>query len=372
MFETLRKTVEPDVSLERFPPKVLARYGTLSGAFAAFCEDRDTDPERMLRWSGFHSMTVGLNVNDKNAAKLWEVLSACSWDADDLLEKGVYKERTAEPCITESAFIGQLSLWAPETALQALEGEICERFGNLAEGQRVLEKHLTRTDCFSPRELESRLRAVGIKHCDVQRALRTVASRCTESSGQVSLDATMSSMRAARRSASKVGEPSRCARSAIQHDTLPLWEQLRSHQNDLSKPCKSDDEFGNSEGATEPAATPLERIQRSPSPAGPAERRRFAEAVHGAVKFAETSRSRFVLQSAHRQVERLEERWGAQRGSGAPGGAAPGCVPPRAAGHGSRRNSKSSALRSTNSEPTLAWPRPRTPKTPSGTSAQAA
>jgi len=371
MFETLRTTVEPDVSLERFTTKVQARYETVQAAFAAFCEDRDTDPERMLRWDGFHALAVSLNVNDTNAEKLWDVLTACTWDQENSPERNGNGQRTPKACITESAFVGQLSLWAPETALQALEGEMCERFGNLAEGQRALEKHLTKTDALSPRELDSRLRAVGIKNCDVQRALRTVASRRNDTSAPVSLDATISTMRATRRSASKAGEPSRCARNAIKHDTLPLWEQLRNVQHDLRK--RVDDDLCTPK-AREPVVTFQEHVQRSPSPAGPAERRRFAEAVHGAVRSAETSRSRFVLQSAHRQVVRLEERWAASPGPDAaspPGGsggglalpsAALGCGPHRGSGNSSRRSSVGGGLRPTNSEPSL--PRPRTPMSP--------
>uniref|UniRef100_A0A7S4WKF8 EF-hand domain-containing protein n=1 Tax=Alexandrium monilatum TaxID=311494 RepID=A0A7S4WKF8_9DINO len=365
MFETLRKTVEPDVSLERFTTKLLARYESVSAAFASFCQDRDTDPERMLRWDGFHAMAISLNVNDRNAAKLWDVLTACTWDGDDLTQDTGPYERPPESCITEGAFIGQLSLWAPETALQALEGEMCERFGNLAEGQRVLEKHLTSKDVLSLRDLEYRLRAVGIKHCDVQRALRTVASRHNEHGGQVSLDATISTMRAARRTASKVGESSKCARSAIKHDTLPLWEQLRSHQSDLAKPCTPTDGTGRSGVAVEPVAVHREHNQRAPLPAGPAERRKFAEAVHGAVKSAETSRSRFVLQNAHRQVVRLEERWAAGPGQDSPvppagsaalAGAAAGSGLQRTGCTVSRRSSSCSVVRPATSESTLVGP----------------
>merc|ERR1712087_827282 len=102
----------------------------------------------MLRWPGFHAMAVKLNVNDKNAVNIWKVLTSSASDVDH----GGSEARTpsggsgSNSGISERVFINQLSLWAPDTALQELEGQMCERFGNLAEGKRALETRLIHTN----------------------------------------------------------------------------------------------------------------------------------------------------------------------------------------------------------------------------------
>jgi len=394
MFETLRTTVEPDVSLERFSTKVLTRYETFQHAFSAFCEDRDTDPERLLRWDGFCRIAVALSVNDGNAAKIWAVLIGA--DTKDAAGRtapptpAATMVRTAPPTpaasaavpvtpagttagsstalrtrfrfeeggssprkenraatVTEKSFVGQLSLWYPDTALKALKSQVCERFGNLAEGQRALSRRLSRTEPLSPRELDSALRAVGIKHSDVQRALSTVTSR---QGGPASLNDAIETMRGTHSAAAKVTEPVACARSTVRHETQPLWEQLRHVQSDLRRRPHDDDggrggsgssiallgpnalgDAGGSigggssglgltrscsQGGSESVGSSFASLTLPDTPprALPSvlDRRRFSEAVVGAIRTAETSRSKTVLQTAHRQVMRMtDHRWAA-------------------------------------------------------------
>merc|ERR1712217_585413 len=100
-----------------------------------------------------------------------------------------------------------------------------------------------------------------------------------------------------------MGKPSsqtQAARHAVKHETMPLWDQLRTVQKDLRR--KYDDE----DIPDTRAATPLSAPQ-TPTPV--TDKRRFSQSVDGAVRLAETSRSKFVLHCAKRQVMGLEERW---------------------------------------------------------------
>jgi hypothetical protein len=319
MFELLRTTVEPDVTLERFATKVIAQYDTLENAFDTFCEaalelERE---DTVLRWDGFHALAVVLHVNNENAAKIWSMLTGVAMPRDALgtgpESPGATDDDGTCSWVSRGAFVAHLSLWGPDSALRALKEHLCERFGNLAECQRVLHQRLTDTKTLSATEFDAALRAEGIKNCDVHLALRTVATRRGLHDKSVSLETTINAMRALRHGDKSFGARS-CARSTVKHETLPIWEQLREVRNDLA---------GRRDGPDDAACRTGSPERRIGTPPGllptVADRRRFSEAVHGAVKSAETSRSKSVLQSAHRQVLRLEERWATSAGEPQPG-----------------------------------------------------
>jgi len=311
MFETLRTTVEPDVTLERFVVKACGRYENLKGAFGAFCEDRSylpNCPEPLLWWDGFHKLAIALQVNDSNAAKLWKVLTGSVEARVDSLNVGLLgsgEEGTdGAEGVTLAAFERELSTWAPDTALGSLKENLCNRFGSLAEGQRALRKRLSRTDVLSPRELESRLRAAGIKNCDVTRALNTIQV------GQVhvSLDTAIDLMRAMKSNETKTpSDLGKMCHSAVRNQTQQLWDQLRSVQGDCLRRYDDGLEIGSAAAAMDMAAA---QQQQSLLKLSSAEKKsKFAESIRGAVRAAETSRSKFVLQQAERQVMNLEKRW---------------------------------------------------------------
>merc|ERR1712151_1244247 len=90
------------------------------------------------------------------------------------------------------------------------------------------------------------------------------------------------------------------ARSAVKHETTPLWDQLRNVKKDLRR--KYDDEVQHEMCGATPENAPR-------TPTLVTDKRRFTASVDGAVRLAETSRSKFVLHCAKRQVMGLEERW---------------------------------------------------------------
>lgn len=177
---------------------------------------------------------------------------------------------------------------------------MCERFGNLAEGKRALEHKLVHTNPLCPDELDHRLRAAGIRKPEVQKALSAVASKAGTQGGAVSLDAAINTMRATRRSGSKLAGQGYVARSTVKHETTPLWDQLRAVQKDLRR--RYDDEDQAEVRGSIPDSLPQ-------TPPNYTDKRRFTASVDGAVRLAETSRSKFVLHCAKRQVIGLEERW---------------------------------------------------------------
>jgi len=370
MFETLRTSVEPDVSLERFATKAVQRYGALDEAFAAFAERPDPDAKRIMRWPSFHRLAVALHVNDSNAMELWGVLVASLEVASPSAAAAARRatERAEEmglvqaprinsaaetAVVTEQAFLRELSLWEPGTALEALDSQLCERFGNLAEGQRALARRLANTRALSPQELEAKLRAAGIRHCDVARALSSVAG----DGGSVSLDAAIEGMRAARhcrRIAGASRMPSAPAASrgsaaqTVRNETLQVWDTLRSVQRDLRQgrdgPTSSTSALQQPlSGSAVPPVTPEPGDPDNGQPGGQVltrtpslqsvDRQRFSKAIDGAVRSADNNHSKFVLHNAHRQVLRLEERWALPPSPGAAAGAGE-------ASRGSRSSSK--------------------------------
>merc|ERR1719335_1924727 len=127
--------------------KVLVHYGTLPEAFRAHARRTPDVRGPLIGWEEFLRLTTSLGVNDGNAQQLWEVLDIANRiDADDALD--------------EELFINQMKAWAPATALDGLREEICEQFGNIAEGRRTLQKHgVPRVGALSAASFEAGLRA---------------------------------------------------------------------------------------------------------------------------------------------------------------------------------------------------------------------
>merc|ERR1712190_606621 len=101
-------------------------------------------------------------------------------------------------------------------------------------GKRALKRRLSCTTRLSPEELEAQLRASGIRNPDVRGVLNTVASKHGLPVGTVSLNATISTMRATRGGAVQ-REPGHVAHSMVKHDTMPVWEQLHTLKTDLRR-----------------------------------------------------------------------------------------------------------------------------------------
>lgn len=311
MFEILRQEVTPDVSLERFATKVVALYDTFDKAFQAFTKE-SADSDRTLRWDDFKQMSVALTVNDDNASKLWDVLLSAQEPPPGHEEPppGHEPEATAmqdsasstdgkTPSglgIAQSAWVRELSLWAPQTAVEQLAGHICERFGNLAEGRRALTKPLSSKGNLSPKGFSATLRSRGIRKCDVERVLTTVAQ---DNDGSTNLEATINTLRVTRRK-SNANAAAESAQSAVRNETLPLWQQLREVQDEIQ--YKETEVFGPDYFARKLGTDKQEVAEAAQS-------HKFVEAVHGAVKTAESRRLKSVLHSAKKQVEQLEERW---------------------------------------------------------------
>eukprot|EP00927_Polykrikos_kofoidii_P038106 TRINITY_DN32385_c0_g1_i1.p1 TRINITY_DN32385_c0_g1~~TRINITY_DN32385_c0_g1_i1.p1 ORF type:complete len:997 (+),score=137.58 TRINITY_DN32385_c0_g1_i1:195-3185(+) len=327
MFETLRTKVEPDVSLEQFTTKAMARFETLGAAFSAFCEESGADRMRVLYWPGFHALAVSLGVNDSSAAKLWRILtrsplpldagridgdSSCDFNDLSASTSACGGNEKRGPGVSEKMFLQELSLWGPDTALETLRAQLCERFGSLAEARRGLERRLSNIREVSPKELDACLRALGISNCDAERALSVVASN---RSGPVSLDAAIEKMRAARGNSKGEGLVE-CARSKVKNETLPLWEQLRTVQQDLRSKSSVKQESQVGAVGVRSRSLPTSMPARRP-PVEMVDKTKFSEAMHGAVKSAETCHTKWVLANAHRQILQLQERWATPSSTGA-------------------------------------------------------
>mmetsp|Transcript_26743 Transcript_26743/g.56664 ORF Transcript_26743/g.56664 Transcript_26743/m.56664 type:complete len:576 (-) Transcript_26743:498-2225(-) len=238
MFETLRCTVEPDISLERFAVKVQSRYQTPANAFAKFAEeDMQLSPEPTLSWRGFHNMAVKLQVNDRNAERLWQVLLRGSGERTrTTVERGwinLYRERLIDwagmEAVLEYSFDAELKAWAPESPLRHMKESLCDRFGCLAEAQRLLSQKLSRTSSVSAKQLRACLRTVGIEGIDVLQALKSV------SLGSVSVEEIFEAMH-------DLGNPQarhssqRACESAVRSSTEPLRHQIRLLEEDCHQP----------------------------------------------------------------------------------------------------------------------------------------
>jgi len=333
MFETLRTTVEPDITLERFVVKACSRYENLPGAFAACCEDRSylpSCPEPLMWWSGFQGLAVALNVNDESAARLWGVLVGAVEAKKEDIEVDEYAQVGVS--VTEEAFVRELAMWAPDTALEDIKENLCNRFGSLAEGQRALGRRLSDTAQLSPQEFQTRLRAAGIKNCDVNKALSTVAAK----GGPVSLEAAIDTMRAVKTNAGKTaGELGKSAQASMRNQTQPMWDQLRTMQKDCQRRYDEGAEGEwRSPAAWRSPSTPSRQDAATPTKHGAEDQQKFTDSINGAVRTANSSRSKSVLHQAHRQVLNLEKRW-----SGSPPEGLECATPPRLKNtHGSSRS----------------------------------
>jgi len=224
MFAALR-AVAPDVSLERFVMKVLVHYGTLPEAFRAHARRTPDVRGPLIGWEEFLALTTSLGVNDGNAKCLWDALDIANRiDADDALD--------------EELFINQMKAWAPATALDGLREEICEQFGNIAEGRRTLQKHgVPRVGTLSAASFEAGLRAAGVTHCDAQLVLSTVSNSRPASPNHapgVTLDEVMRSLCDHTTKASP-GKLKSKARVVVGNDMDPYWQQILALKNDVRR-----------------------------------------------------------------------------------------------------------------------------------------
>jgi len=121
--------------------------------------------------------------------------------------------------------------------------------------------------------------------------------------GCVTLNATINTMRSTR-CGNVPREPSHVAQNMVKCDTLPVWDQLKTLKTDLRRGSRGtiDNEETMSNGSSETASEMDGRTLAL-------NRRRFVAAVGGAVRLSETSREKFVLACAERQVLQVEDRW---------------------------------------------------------------
>mmetsp|Transcript_105214 Transcript_105214/g.166091 ORF Transcript_105214/g.166091 Transcript_105214/m.166091 type:complete len:928 (+) Transcript_105214:43-2826(+) len=275
MLVVLRATVAPDVSLERFVTRVLAKYGSLRCAFEAVCAERQ---DRLMRWPEFRNLAASLDVNDRNATNLWDVLSAMkpedSWPGSPVahtptptsvgasLPHRIHAKSDAgddsRRGISEDLFEQQLLVWAPGTALDALRDQICEKFGSLAQGRRVLQRSalmlqrafLQGGECsqfdgpdrpglatLTPMSLNAVLQASGLNFAETD---RVIAAAAVAQDGGVTLDSLMDVLRATQMRQSHLSNHS-SAKSILRDDTFPLWQRLHAVQADLAAGVRKHD-----------------------------------------------------------------------------------------------------------------------------------
>jgi hypothetical protein len=171
----------------------------------------------------FLSLAIVLGVNDRNAHQLWEALDIASRiDANDAMN--------------EEFFISQMKAWAPSTAVDGLREEICEHFGNVAEGRRTLRKlGVPHAGTLSAASFEAGLRAAGVTHCDAELVLSTVSGSQPVNpmhAPGVTLDEVMKSLGSTRASP---GGLKKKARIIIGNDMTPYWQQIVALKNEVRK-----------------------------------------------------------------------------------------------------------------------------------------
>jgi len=244
MFATLRATVAPDVSLERFAVRVVKRHGKLEKAFDSVC----TQPHRLMGCSEFHHLASALDVNDRNIASLWNTLALAARTRDEHWAGSVDRARRlgagavteegdgAAPSVTEDIFVEELLAWAPDTELDSLRIQLCEHFGSLAEWRRALARDgAARHVALTPGALDAVLRDVGIKGLDLERTLSAASSACRGGSakgGRVTLEGLIEVMQDCSR------QRLSAAHSAVKDDTRAAWNQLHIVQAELRLPRK--------------------------------------------------------------------------------------------------------------------------------------
>lgn len=235
MFEMLREIIAPEVSLERFARRVLARYDSAQDAFNAFC----CYPEKRMRWQDFHALAKEVGVSGRNAVLLWDTIALSQSSAQEpeipalgMIADSEEKERAhsepAEALVGEDAFMRNIVMWAPDTALTALRDQLLERFGDLGCGLTTLERKggLARSAALTPATLDSGLQAVGIKWCDTVRVLNAVmiSREDLARGGCVTLHELFHAMR-----------NMQCGTGqALRDGTLALWQQLHAGRADWS------------------------------------------------------------------------------------------------------------------------------------------
>lgn len=238
MFATLRATVAPDVSLEKFAAKTLAHHGSPKAAFEVFSSEAASAAlPRTMCWQQFYALAVSVEVNDSNAAHLWDVLCAAQEERHAVKELGEVTSMaldSTEIILTEDVFSEQLAIWAPDTPLESLSDQLHERFGSLAKARQALvEQGMARKEPVVLETLKAALDAVGIKCCDAERVMCSIrfAQRSRPSTDS---NATLNDLINALRSKQR-GGGGKClkARSAVRNDTSVLWHQLHTVQTDL-------------------------------------------------------------------------------------------------------------------------------------------
>merc|ERR1719428_660376 len=224
MFAALR-AVAPNVSLERFVTKVLVQYGTLPEAFKAHARYSPDVRCSLIGLEEFLSLAIVLGVNDRNARQLWDALDISGRiDANDAMN--------------EEMFISQMKSWGPATAVDGLREEICEHFGNIAEGRRTLHKlGVPRAGALSTASFEAGLRAAGVTHCDAELVLSTLSGAQQASPMRtvgVTLDEVMKSLGADSMKTSP-GTLKSNARIIVGNDMGPCWQQITALKNEVRK-----------------------------------------------------------------------------------------------------------------------------------------
>jgi len=282
MFATLRCHVAPDVSLERFATRVLARYDSPREAFTAFC----SSPKRVMHWQEFRALAEALDVNERNASSLWDVLSSegkqyageeSDGDEGEAAKAGDIGEaiESCNPAIAEDIFVRQLQVWAPDTALAALGHQLCERFGDLARGRHAMQRRGVDLDApLSAATLAARLKAAGIRCRDAARVLNAVSVSREEEAAlgerRVTLDALFDAMQDAQQGTGNGFR--RGARATVRDDTRSLWQKLHDVQADLSR-----DLHNMSRPSSRPSSRPASPTSGRASPRHSWRRARHAE-----------------------------------------------------------------------------------------------
>eukprot|EP00929_Paragymnodinium_shiwhaense_P085004 TRINITY_DN45485_c0_g1_i1.p1 TRINITY_DN45485_c0_g1~~TRINITY_DN45485_c0_g1_i1.p1 ORF type:complete len:813 (+),score=136.29 TRINITY_DN45485_c0_g1_i1:110-2548(+) len=241
MFDALRAVNAPDISCERFASRLLTRFGSLPGAFDSVCPP--SWPSMGI--TEFRLLCQQLGVNDGNGQRLWDLLSrsrvsvSVELPVDCSLKTESSLKAPEDRSVTRSAFVRQLRMWLPDTALDALMDQLCERFGSLAQGIHALENAgLERSLSLSAASLAGALLAIGIApgSIDAERVLTAAAlhfdaeAKWRSAGRSVSLEQIMQAMRALQRADCR-GRWN--ARLAVCDDTCPLWMQLRRVRADL-------------------------------------------------------------------------------------------------------------------------------------------
>jgi len=167
MFSMLRAVVAPDISLERFASRVMARYGSATVVYDSFCQTSS------MGWPEFCALTEALDVNASNAQKFWYVLVRTGLSpVDFVLEEDEVAEFDASGSlhrnISKDIFEQQLQAWMPLTAVDTLMDQLLESFGSVGQSLHALEQTgLERDAWLTPARLDAALHAVAFSNATV-------------------------------------------------------------------------------------------------------------------------------------------------------------------------------------------------------------